>query len=110
MTMIHDLVELSGRDVEDEPTDGVLVRQERVGLDPGDGLPDVLVEVRECLGGPRRLDPGVVLDRLLELVVGEGEHAAVGVVDEDDLLGAKQPLADGQRADLVFGDHASGVG
>lgn len=25
---------------------------ERVGLDPNNRLPDVLVEVRECLGGP----------------------------------------------------------
>jgi hypothetical protein len=37
------------------------------------------------------------------------EHAAVGVVDQDDLGGAEQPLADGQRADLVVGDHATGV-
>ena len=42
-------------------------------------------------------------------VVGERQHAAVGVVDEDDLLGAEQPLGDRQRADLVVGDDASGV-
>jgi len=45
----------------------------------------------------------------LNSVVGEGEHSAVGVVDEDDLLGTEQPLADGQRANLVVGDHSSGV-
>ena len=56
-----------------------------------------------------RLDPDVVLDRALELVVGEGEHPAVGVVDEDDLLGPEQALGDRQRADLVVGDHAAGV-
>ena len=39
----------------------------------------------------------------------EREHAAVGVVDEDDLLGAEQPLRDRQRADLVVGDDAAGV-
>ena len=44
-----------------------------------------------------------------ELLVGEGEHAAVGVVDEDDLLGAEQALGDGQRADRVVGDDAAGV-
>ena len=55
------------------------------------------------------LDAGLLLDRGLEAVVGEGEHAAVGVVDEDDLRRAEQPLADGQRADLVLGDHAARV-
>jgi hypothetical protein len=34
---------------------------------------------------------------------------AVGVVDEDDLGGVEQPLADRERADLVLGDHATGV-
>jgi hypothetical protein len=33
------------------------VRDERAGLDPRDGLPQVLVEVTEGLGGPGRLDP-----------------------------------------------------
>ena len=47
--------------------------------------------------------------RLLELVVGEGQHPAVGVVDQDDLLGAEQALGDGQRADLVVGDDAARV-
>src|SRR5699024_8327969 len=40
---------------------------------------------------------------------GEGEHAAVGVVDEDDLAGAEEALTDDERADLVLGDHPSGV-
>ncbi len=31
------------------------------------------------------------------------------MVDEDDLLGAEQPLGDRQRADLVVGDDAAGV-
>ena len=47
--------------------------------------------------------------RALELVVGEGEHPAVGVVDEDDLLGPEQPLGDRERADLVVGDDTAGV-
>ena len=45
----------------------------------------------------------------LKLVVGERQHAAVGVVDQDDLLGAEQSLTDGQRADLVVGDHTARV-
>jgi hypothetical protein len=40
-----DLQEFAGRDVEDEPTNGILVRQKRAVLDPSDRLPDVLVKV-----------------------------------------------------------------
>ena len=45
----------------------------------------------------------------LKALVGEGEHPAVRVVDEDDLAGAEQPLADRQRPDLVVGHDAAGV-
>ena len=38
-----DLVELARGDVEDEAADGVGVRHERTGLDPGNGLPHVLL-------------------------------------------------------------------
>jgi hypothetical protein len=41
-----DLVQLPGGDVEDEPTDRVLVQDERVGLDSRDRLADVLLRVR----------------------------------------------------------------
>jgi hypothetical protein len=63
----------------------------------------------EGLWRPFGLDSGLGLDIGLEGVVGEGEHAAVGVVDEDDLLGSEQPLGDRQRADLVVGHDAAGV-
>src|SRR5215471_16115867 len=103
------LVEPARGDVEDESTDGVRVRHERAGLDPGDRLAYVLVQVGEGLGAPGRLDPGVVLDRPLERVVGEREHAAVGVVDQHDLPGAEQPLADRERPDLIVGYDPAGV-
>jgi len=104
-----DLDELASRYVEDEPAHGLLVRNERAGLDPGDRLPDVAIQVAESLGGPGRLDPGLGLDAGLEAVVGEGEHPAVGVMDQDDLRGAQQALADSQRPDLVVGDDPAGV-
>jgi hypothetical protein len=85
------------------------VRQERAGLDTGDRLTDVGIQVTEGLGRPRWPDAGIRLDAGLERVVGELEHPAVGVVDEDDLRGAKQPLTDGQRPDPVVGDHPAGV-
>ena len=39
----------------------------------------------------------------------EREHAAVGVVDQNDLFGPEQVLRDRQRTNLVVGDHASSV-
>ena len=106
---LGDLAQLARLHLVDEAAHGVLLRDERAGLDAGDGLANVPVEVGERLGGPLRLDPGLLLDRLLERVVGEREHAAVGVVDEDDLLGPEQALGDRQRADLVVGHDAAGV-
>jgi hypothetical protein len=61
-----DLVQFPGRDVEDEPADRVGVREERAGLDPGDTLAHILAGVGERLGGPGRLDPGLVLDGPLD--------------------------------------------
>ena len=40
--------------------------------------------------------------------IGEGEHAAVGVMDHDDLARAEQLLGDDQRAERVAG-QAAGV-
>src|SRR5258708_35007365 len=93
-TQSADLGELPGCHVEDEATDRILVRDEGAGLDPGNRLADVTVDVAERLRRPRRLDPRLILDRAFEGVVGEGQHAAVGVVDQDDLPGAEQALAD----------------
>src|SRR5215210_7253849 len=106
---LGDFLQAAGVDVVDEPADGVLAGDEGARLDARLGLADVLLEVGERLRGPLRLDAGVLLDLAAEVVVLEGEHAAVGVVDEDDLLGAEQPLRDRQRADLVVGDDPAGV-
>ena len=48
----------------------------------------------------QRRDDGGVLER---------EHPAAGVLDDDDLLGAEEVLADDQRADRVVGREAAGV-
>src|SRR4051794_28247122 len=107
-TLIH-FAQTPRLDLVDEPANAVGLGDERAGLDPRDRLAHIGVEVAERLGGPLGLDAGLLLDRRLELVVGEGEHPAVGVVDQDDLLGAEQALGDGQRADLVVGHHAPGI-
>src|SRR4029453_11715677 len=69
----------------------------------------VRVEVGEGLGRPLRPDAGLLLDAAPEVVVGEGEHPAVGVVDQHDLLGPEQPLRDRERADDVGRDAPAGV-
>ena len=55
------LAQAPGLDLVDEAAHGVLARDERAGLDAGDRLAHVLVEVVEGLGGPLRLDADVVL-------------------------------------------------
>ena len=44
-----------------------------------------------------------------DLVVLEGERAAAGVPDDDDLLGAQEVLADDERADGVVTGEPAGV-
>ena len=96
-------------DVVDEAAHAVAVRDERAVPDARDRLQDVEVEVLEGLGVPRDGDAGLGLELGAELAVVERLHAAVGVVDEDDLLGPHQPLGDRERADLTVGDDAAGV-
>src|SRR3989441_549604 len=98
-----DFVQTPGRDVIDESAHFVLAGDEGAGLDPGDGLAHVLLQVRERLEPERRPDAGVLLDLGADLVVLERQHAAVAVVDQDDFLGAQQPLRDRQRTDRVHG-------
>src|SRR5664279_5519516 len=63
----------------------------------------------EGLWCPSGSQAGVGLDLGFELVVGEGEHAAVRVVDEDDLPGPKESLTDDQGPNLVLGDDSASV-
>src|SRR5215831_5084146 len=88
------LAQLRGADVVDETAHVLLVRNEGTRLDARDRVAHVLLEVVESFDRPVRLEPRVFLNLPAELLVGEGEHAAVGVVDEHDLLGAQQPLRD----------------
>src|SRR5689334_913248 len=107
--LLLDLAQAPRLDLVDEAADGVLVRDEGTGLDPGDGLAHVALEVGERFQGERRPEPGVGLDLGLDLVVAERQHAAAGVVDEDDLGRPEQALGDGQGPDDVVGHHSAGV-
>ena len=75
----------------------------------GDRLAHAVGQVGEGSRRPGRPCAGLSLQGGAQFVVGEGEHAAAGVVDEEDLLGAQQVLADRQGADRVLGDQAAGV-
>src|SRR6516165_11813758 len=108
-SLFLDLPEAAGLDLVDKAADGVLVRDERAGLDPGDGLAHVGVQVTEGLERERGPDAGVGLDLGLDLIIVEGEHAAVGVMDEDDLVRPEQPLGDGEGADDILGHHTAGI-
>jgi len=104
-----DLAHATGLDLVHEPPHLVLPRDEGAGLDPRNRLADVLLEIVERLRGPGRPHARLVLDLATEIVVLEGQHSTVRVVDEHDLLGSEKPLRYRERADLVVGDHAAGV-
>src|SRR5687768_10000357 len=79
------LVERTGSDVVDEAADLLDVGHEWAGPNARNGLADVLLGVGERLQRERRADARLGLDLGLQLVILEGDHAAVGVVDQDDL-------------------------
>src|SRR5690348_9877091 len=107
--LLLDFAQAPRLDLVDETADGVLVGDEGAGLDPGDGLANVALEVGERFQGEWRPDAGVRLDLGLDLVVVEGQHAAAGVVDEDDLGRPEQSLGDGEGPDDVVGHYPAGV-
>src|ERR1035437_2777560 len=69
------------------------VGDERVGRDPRQRLFEVFGLVTGGLWCPFGAQLGVRLDLRRGFVVGECEHAAMVVVDENDLAGAKQTQA-----------------
>ena len=56
-----------------------------------------------------RTDADFIGDARLHLVIAKGEHPAVRVMDQDDLVGAEQPLGDRQGANGVIGGDPAGV-
>src|ERR1700761_1760594 len=71
-----------------EPPHVVGPRNERTAADRLDPRPHVVLRAGEGMGAPARALARLLLELAGELLVREGQHAAVGVVDEDDLLGA----------------------
>ena len=104
-----DLAQRAGVDLVDEAAHPVAVLQEGRVAHARDRLPDVGVDVLERLDRKGRSHPGRRLQLGAEAVVGDQLQAAVGVVDEHDLLGPEAALRDRERADHVVGDHAARV-
>src|SRR2546425_4132812 len=79
-----------------------------VRLDPVDLCAQVAVEIGK--GQERQVD---LLARPsgkvgADLLVPEGQHAAASVLDDDDLLGPQEVLADHERADRVVRRQTAG--
>ncbi len=104
-----DLAQPARLDLVDEAPHRVGVGDERALHDLPDRVADAGLEILERPAVPLRALAGGLLELVLELVVGDLEQAAVRVVDQHDLLGAQLVLGDGQRPDLVVGDHPAGV-
>src|SRR5690606_11421502 len=103
------LDQLAGVGVIHEPPHPVAVGEEGRRADPIDGGDRVLVRILEAPQCPRRALARVGLQPLEELVVLQLPQGAVGVMDEDDLVGAEETLTETQRPDHVVGDDSPGV-
>ncbi len=68
------------------------MNDERTCFDTPDAFANVFLDVGKRLEGEERLEPYVFGDLMPYGVVGEGYHAAVGVMDEDHFLRAQEPL------------------
>jgi hypothetical protein len=89
--------------IEDEPPHILLVRYERLRLDAADRLADVVLQIGEGFWGLERADSRLLLDVPLRIVVPEGLHPAVGVVDEHDPARAQQSLDSVSSVSVVSG-------
>src|SRR5215212_6959275 len=103
------LAQTTGFDLVDKAAYAVFVRDERAEPYAADRLAHVLLQVGEGFHGEMGLQAYLFVDLGFELVVGERQHAAIGVVDQDDLAGAEEALGDRKRPDLVVRYHATRV-
>src|SRR4051812_8093712 len=78
--------------VEHEPPHSVCIQEKGALLQHLDRFAEVLVQVVERVCLEWRRFSGVLFEAFCELVVAEALHAAVRVLDQDDLLGSEQVL------------------
>src|SRR5215204_2685059 len=106
---LSNLAQVPGLYFIDKAANAVLVRYERARFYALYRLAHVLFEVGEGLQREVRLNPHLLLDLLPKLLIGEGKHPAVGVVDEHYFARSQEALRDHQGADLVVRDNAPGI-
>src|SRR5690554_6476825 len=91
------LDQLAGVGVIHEPPHPVAVGEEGYRADPIDGGDRVLVRILEAPRCPWRALPGVGLQPVEESVILDLLQGAVGVMDEEDLVGAEETLRSEER-------------
>jgi len=110
VALLGDFGELAGFYVVDEAAHGDVAY---VGMifDAGHLAAYVLLGVLEGVEVRWGYDrnAGLLFELVEELVVGKGEHAAIGVVDDDEFLSSEQVMRNDQGAQRVFGGDTAGV-
>src|SRR4051812_28034287 len=113
-TRLLHLRDLARLDVVDEAPDRHVVRHEWGLFEEPHVVANALLEVgKRKEVDVARVRPEVLLHLRIKVLVLEGLHSAVGVVDHEDLVGAEQPLRDHDRAQRVLhtptgvADHVS---
>lgn len=69
----------------------------------------VRLEFVEGMEGQIDASAGPCREVTTNLIVPEGEHAAAGVLDDDDLLGAEELLDDDERAGRIVSGQTTGA-
>src|SRR4030095_16063459 len=99
--------ELSGLYVVDEATNLGIGRNKGTPAQKLDVIPDALLEVGEGEEvDATRVRTKLFLDLLVEIVIGEGEHAALGVMHHGDRRRTQEPLRDHKGADRILSSPA----
>src|SRR5579872_1102828 len=105
------LCQSAGFDVVYEAPNRDLFGNPGMRLDGSHLLPDIFFEVVKRIKARGRIGLRSHLfdEAILEFVFANSQEAAIGVIDDDELLRIEQVMRDYQRADRVFCSNASCV-
>ena len=108
---VFDFAELAAADVVNEAPDFDGFGDPRVSVEFFQLVADVFFDVLEGVeeGWGDRGGAGAVLDSGAQVLFGGVHQTAIGVVDDHELLGAKQVVRDDEGTQGVVGDDATGV-
>jgi hypothetical protein len=103
-----DLVELAGLHIVDESANRKVL-EIGMAVNPSDLLADVVFQIFEGVEVNGGDSAGFLFEVSQEVTIIQVEHAAVGVIDDDDFPGAEQVMGNDQGAESVFGGDTTGV-